>query len=194
MKILSINSSSNRDASTSTAFANKVVDRILSLNPDADSKNRHTTYPNLPFIDQDMLGLLFKEGRTEEDEQVLSVSNELTNEVIEADVLVISLPIYNFNVPASLKAYFDLISRAGLTFKYTEQGPVGLLENKKAIVVVSSGGTEINSDYDYAATYVKHFLGFLGITDVEMIKLDQLMFKSEEKTEAAEAKILSLNI
>ena len=105
--------------------------------------------------------------------------------LLEADVLVIGAPIYNFSIPASLKAYFDLVARAGLTFKYTENRPEGLLKNKKAYIVVSSGGTEIGSDIDFAGNYIKHFLGFLGITDVEFVKLDQLMFGSEPKIESA---------
>lgn len=193
MKILNINSSSNKSTSTSTDFAEKVVEKLVKENEGATVVKRHTTYSDLPFIDETILGALFsKEERTEEQKNALKLSDELTNELIEADVLVISAPIYNFSVPASLKAYFDLIARAGVTFKYGEEGPIGLLKNKKAYIVVASGGTEIGSKIDFAGNYIKHFLGFIGITDVEFVKLDQLMFGSESKIAAANKKIVEI--
>ena len=193
MKILNINSSSNKTSSTSSSYAKQVVDRLLNLNPGSSVVERHTTYSNLPFINEEILGALFVNGeRTEEQKQALALSEELVAELQSADVLVISAPIYNFSVPASLKAYFDLVARAGLTFKYTENGPEGLLKDKKAYIVISSGGTEIESDIDFAGKYIKHFLGFLGITDVEFVRLDQMMFKSDEKIEAAKEQLDSI--
>lgn len=193
MKILNINSSSNKTSSTSSSYAKQVVDRLLNLNPGSSVVERHTTYSNLPFINEDILGALFVKGeRSEEQKQALAVSEELVSELQSADVLVISAPIYNFSVPASLKAYFDLVARAGLTFKYTENGPEGLLKDKKAYIVISSGGTEIESDIDFTGKYIKHFLGFLGITDVEFVRLDQMMFKSEQKIEAAKEQLESI--
>lgn len=189
MNILNINASSNNTASTSTSFAEKVVAKLVSENKGASVVYRHTTYSDLPFIDETMLGAYFAQERTEEQKEALQLSDLLVNEVLNADVLVIGSPIYNFSVPASLKAYFDLIARAGLTFKYTEKGPVGLLENKKAYIVMASGGTEIDSDLDFAGKYIKVFLGFLGVTDVEYVKLDQLMFGSEPKIEKANQRI-----
>ena len=193
MKILNINSSSNKSASTSTNFADKVVAQLVKENEGATVVKRHTTYSDLPFIDESILGALFPQGeRTEEQKKALTLSDELVDEVLAADVLVIGAPIYNFSVPASLKAYFDLIARAGLTFKYSETGPIGLLENKKAYVVVSSGGTEIGSSDDFAGNYIKHFLGFIGIKDVEFVRLDQLMFSSETKINEANKKIVEI--
>ncbi|WP_439132051.1 FMN-dependent NADH-azoreductase [Polaribacter sp.] len=193
MKILNINSSSNKSGSTSTNFADKVVAHLLKENEGSTVVKRHTTYSNIPFIDESILGALFPQGeRTEAQKKALQLSDELVDELFEADVLVIGAPIYNFSVPASLKAYFDLIARAGLTFKYGEAGPIGLLENKKAYIVMSSGGTEIGSEADFAGNYIKHFLGFLGITNVEFVKLDQLMFGSEPKIEAANKKIAEI--
>lgn len=186
MNILNINSSSNKNTSTSSNYAQKVVDKLINSHPYATVVNRHTTYSDLPFINQEILGALFVKGeRTSEQKEALQISDELVSELKAADTIVISAPIYNFSIPASLKAYFDLVARAGLTFKYTEKGPQGLLTGKKAYIVISSGGTEINSDIDFAGKYIKHFLGFVGITDVEFVRLDQMMFKSEEKIEAA---------
>ena len=176
MKILNINSSSKKQSSTSSNYAKKLVDRLNDGNSDVVVTERHTTYSNLPFIDEEILGALFVKGeRTEAQKNALQISDNLVNELLDADVIVISSPIYNFSVPASLKAYFDLVARAGVTFQYTENGPKGLLTNKKAYIVISSGGTQIGSDIDFAGNYIQHFLSFLGITDVEFVKLDQLM-------------------
>ena len=193
MKILKINSSSNRQNSISTTYADKLVEQIKTLKHKVVVVERHTTYSDLPFINEAMLESLFVKGeRTQEQINVLKVSQELVSELLEADAIIISAPIYNFSVPASLKAYFDLVARAGLTFQYTENGPKGLLEGKKAYVVVSSGGTEIDSDIDFAGKYIKHFLSFIGITDVEMIKLDQLMLDAESKQKRANDQIKQL--
>ncbi|NRB59026.1 MAG: NAD(P)H-dependent oxidoreductase [Winogradskyella sp.] len=190
MKILNINASSNRQSSISSTYANKLINRIKEVEVDTTVVNRHTTYSDLPFLNEEMLASLFVKGeRTDEQKKVLEISQQLVEELLEADTIVIASPIYNFSVPASLKAYFDLVARAGLTFQYTENGPVGLLKNKKAYVVVSSGGTEIDSEIDFAGRYIQHFLGFIGISDVEMIKLDQLMFDAETKQETAQKQI-----
>lgn len=193
MNILNINSSSNKENSTSTTYSQKLIEQLKTQFPEATVVERHTTYSDLPFIDQDILGALFVKGeRTPEQKQALALSDLLVQEVMEADTIIISAPIYNFSVPASLKAYFDLIARAGLTFAYSENGPVGLLQNKKAYIVMTSGGTEIDSEIDFAGKYIRHFLGFLGITDVEFVKLDQLMMKAEEKIEMAEQQLATL--
>ena len=112
-----------------------------------------------------------------------------------ADILVISSPIYNFSVTANLKAWIDNICRARLTFKYTEHGPKGLLQNKKAYVVLASGGTGVGSDIDFAGRYLKQVLNFLNITDVEIIAADQLLkFEAEPKLAAVEAQINALTL
>jgi len=195
MNILNINSSSNRQNSISTSYAEKLINRIKDVESVVNVKARHTTYSDLPFLNEEMLASLFVKGeRTAEQEKALKTSQQLIDEILDADTIIISAPIYNFSVPASLKAYFDLIARAGLTFQYTENGPVGLLNGKKAYVIVSSGGTEIDSDIDFAGRYIKHFLGFIGISDIEMIKLDQLMFSAEEKQQKANHLIEELQI
>ena len=89
--------------------------------------------------------------------------------------LVIGLPIYNFSVPAAMKAWIDQIARVGVTFNYSENGPVGLMKKKRAIILLASGGTKVGSDIDFASEYMKHILGFIGITDVTIIAADALM-------------------
>lgn len=193
MKILNINSSSNKTSSLSTAYAAKVVAKLQQEHKDVTVQTRHTTFDKIPFIDEAILAGLFVDGeRTEAQKEALQLSDALIKELIATDVLVIGTPMYNFSVPASLKAYFDLIARAGLTFKYGDKGPVGLLENKKAYVIMSSGGVKIGSEADFAGNYIKQFLGFIGITDVEFLELDLLMFGSEEKLAAADKKIAAI--
>ena len=102
------------------------------------------------------------------------------------------MPIYNFTIPASLKAWIDLVARARETFRYTEAGPEGLLTGKRAILVYVSGGVAAGSETDFATDYMKHVLKFIGITDVEIIDAGQLMFAEAEKLEAAHARIETL--
>ena len=173
MKVLKINSSSDRSTSKSRKYVDKLVGRLQEQSPNLLIAERDVTYSDLPFVNDKMLSALFVKGEhTKEQREILRLSNMLIDELIDTDTLVIGAPIYNFSVPASLKAYFDLVARAGRTFKYTENGAVGLLEGKKPYIVITSGGTEVGSDVDFASNYITHFLGFIGITDVEIIPVD----------------------
>ena len=123
--------------------------------------------------------------RTDAQNNALTLSDALIAEINDADTLIIGVPIYNFGVPAALKAWIDQIARVGITFSYSDNGPVGLLENKRAIILLASGGTKMGSDIDFASGYMKHILGFIGITDVTIIAADALMQDAEaKKTEA----------
>jgi FMN-dependent NADH-azoreductase len=122
----------------------------------------------------------------------LDLSDRLIAELKAADTIVIGMPIYNFGMPASLKAWIDLVARSGVTFRYGEDGPVGLLEGKRAVVAVASGGTRVGSDIDFATGHLRHVLGFMGITDVELVAADALMAGSEEKVEMAQDRIEAL--
>lgn len=125
----------------------------------------------LPLIDADWTAANFTaaEARSEEQNSTLAFSDSLVAEIEKADTLVIGMPIYNFTIPTGLRAWIDLIARARLTFRYTEEGPVGLMTGKKAYIVVASGGTKIGSDIDFATPYLRHALGFIGITDITII-------------------------
>ena len=105
--------------------------------------------------------------------QALARSDELVAELMAADVLVIATPVYNFGVPASLKAWVDQVARARLTFRYTEHGPHGLLTGKKAYVLVATGGTEVGGAINFARPWLKFVLGYLGITDIQVIAADR---------------------
>ncbi|MEH6537731.1 MAG: NAD(P)H-dependent oxidoreductase [Psychroserpens sp.] len=195
MNILKINSSSNRKTSTSRKYVDEIIAKIQSQGSDLEVTERDVAYSELPFIDESFLNALFVKGeRTPEQQDALCLSDTLVDELVKADYIVIGSPIYNFSIPASLKAYFDLVARAGRTFQYTENGPVGLLKDKKVFVVISSGGTAIGSAIDFSSKYIIHFLSFLGITDVEIISLDQLMIKQEETIKQVEHKIEQIEI
>ena len=129
---------------------------------------------SLPHVDQSWIEANFTapEERSEQQQRVLSLSDSLVEELQQADIVVIGMPIYNFGVPAALKAWVDLIARARLTFRYTENGPVGLLTGKRAVLVVASGGVPIDSDFDFATPYMRRALNFVGITDIEVIAAD----------------------
>ena len=122
----------------------------------------------LPHIDGTWADarLVPENDRTPTQKSSLALSDTLIAELQAADEIVIGLPVYNFGMPASLKAWVDLVARPGVTFRYTENGPEGLLKGKRATIAVASGGTPIGSDWDFATTHLRHVLGFIGITDV----------------------------
>jgi FMN-dependent NADH-azoreductase len=148
----------------------------------------------VPFVDETWIEASFTpdESRTNRHREALAFSDSLVAELKEADILVIGTPIYNFSIPAALKAWIDMVARARLTFRYTESGPKGLLEGKKAYVVVATGGVPVGSAADFATPYVKHALAFMGITDVEVIAADQLNSRAEESMDAARARIADI--
>ena len=118
----------------------------------------------IPYVDAGQIAGKYTKGS----------SNNLISNLRWADVVVIGSPIYNFGVPAKLKTWADQVARAGVTFKYTLNGPIGLLENKKAYVAIASGGTRVDSEIDFATPWLRQFLKFIGIDDVKVIFADQL--------------------
>ncbi|MEO1189947.1 MAG: NAD(P)H-dependent oxidoreductase [Pseudomonadota bacterium] len=183
--ILHINASARTEGSISRALSQAVVDTVSSV--DTQIVTRDIGSSPLPNLSEAWVGANFtpEEARTTEQNEALALSNQLVAEMQAADTLVLGVPIYNFGVPATFKAWIDLIARVGKTFKYTETGPVGLLEGKKAYVVIASGGTESGSEIDFATPYIRHVLGFLGIHDVSFVAADQLMATGDEKIAAA---------
>ena len=148
----------------------------------------------LPFVDPLWIAANFTDPDQRDDAHraALALSDSLVEEVMNAEVLVIGVPLYNFGVPASLKAWVDLVARARLTFRYTENGPEGLLKGKKAYLVVASGGTSIGGNLDFATPWIKHVLSFLGITDVAVIAAERQMVQGEAAQEQARARIAEL--
>ena len=175
LKILQVESSARKTGSVTRDLSQDLVDRLAAGR--RVNVARRDVSPGLPVIDEAWVAANFTDPAERNGEQKarLSLSDELVAELKEADILVIGAPVYNFGIPASLKAWIDLIARARETFKYTENGPEGLLRGKKAYVIVASGGTEVGSQIDFASGYLRHVLGFVGIDDVEIIAADRLM-------------------
>ena len=125
----------------------------------------------MQFIDDEMIESFFvpPDERTDKEKEIIALSDEITKEILAADILVIGIPVYNFSMPAVFKAWCDLAARVGVTFRYSEHGPVGLLENKKAYVAVTSGGMPIGGDTDFLTPWLRQYLKFIGIQDVTMI-------------------------
>lgn len=183
--ILHINTSARTNGSQSRTLSAKLVQRLSGSNTTITQRDVGVTPP--PAVTEAWVSANFtpEDSRTEAQRDTLALSDELISELDAANTLVIAVPIYNFGVPAAFKAWVDQVARARKTFQYTENGPVGLLEGKKAYVVIASGGTKSGSDIDFATPYVKHVLGFIGIHDVEIIAADQLMMDAEATLKAA---------
>ena len=194
LNILRIESSARKDGSITRALNDKVLARYAAAG-EVEVTTRDLTKP-LPFLDQEWIGANFTDDaeRTPEQVEKLALSNALVAELQAADVVVIGLPVYNFGVPAALKAWIDLVARRGLTFNYTAEGPVGLLEGKRAIVSVASGGTEMGSDIDFATGYLRHVLKFIGITDVLFVAADRMAIDPENTIKAAEQAVEALPV
>ncbi|MCT8159067.1 FMN-dependent NADH-azoreductase [Pseudoruegeria sp. SHC-113] len=175
------------------SFSRQLTENIIARFPGADVTTRDLA-SGLPVISETWVGANFtpEADRSDAQRDVLALSDELIAEVKAADVLVIGLPIYNFSAPAAFKEWVDQIARAGVTFTYTENGPVGLLEGKRAIVAVASGGVPLGSDYDHATPLVRQVLGFIGITDVEFIGATGLNMNEAGALEAANTAIAAL--
>jgi FMN-dependent NADH-azoreductase len=189
-RILRIDSSARRSGSVSRDLADRIVARIGA----GAQVTRRDLAGGLPLIDEAWVQANFTpaDKRTDAQRATLALSDALVAELVAADVVVIGLPIYNFGMPAALKAWVDLVARAGVTFRYTEAGPRGLLTGKRAIVAVASGGTEAGSDLDFATGYLRHVLGFMGIADVSLVTADRLMLDAEASLAAAARQVEAL--
>jgi len=191
--ILHINASARTEGSISRSLSQAIVDKLSTGDTTVVTRDIGTS--PLPLLTETWVGANFTpdDARTLEQRETLALSDTLIAEIEAADTLVLGVPIYNFGVPAVFKAWIDLIARARKTFKYTENGPVGLLENKKAYVVIASGGTPVGAEMDFATPYIRHVLGFVGISDVSVVAADQLMSTGDEKIAAARQAIADLS-
>lgn len=184
--VLHIDASARRTGSATC----DLTDRILRRLEPGRVIRRDLTAP-LPLLTEDWIGANFTapDQRDAAQRELLALSDSLVEELRAADTLVIGLPVYNFSVPAAFKAWIDLVARVGLTFRYTETGPEGLLTGKRAIVAVASGGTPVGSEADFATGYLRHMLGFLGITEVEFIAADRMAIDPEAALGAAQSAV-----
>jgi FMN-dependent NADH-azoreductase len=166
MNILQINSSVRGTNSESSRVAGNIVAKLSAANPGASVTVRDLGAKPHPVLDEAALGALFTPADQRTPEQAARVAQDdaLIAEVQAADVVVIGAPMYNFGMPIQLKAWFDAIARAGVTFRYTESGPEGLLKNKKVFVATSRGGI-YPEDADPQVPHIRMLLNFLGMTD-----------------------------
>jgi len=182
IKILKIDSSARFGQSQSRYLTNELIKKLTELYDHAIVKERDL-YSNLPFLSDTMIASMFTapDARTVQQTQSLQFSDEIASEVKDADVLVLGVPVYNLGIPASLKAWIDMMVRAGLTFKYDANGrPVGLLKNLKTYVVITSGGVPLNSSMDFVSGYLRSILAFVGITDIHFIDATQILVRGAE--------------
>lgn len=179
-KLLRIDASARTDGSVSRDLNDRIVEKLQTAGP-VNLRHRDLAETDLPFLDAAWIEANFtaEPDRSETHRTALALSDRLIDEIKDADILLIGLPIYNFGVPAKLKAWVDLVARAGVTFRYGEAGPEGLLTGKRAIVTVASGGTEMGSEIDFATGYIRHVLGFMGIKDVVFVAADRLALDAE---------------
>lgn len=187
--LLQINTSLFSGKGQSSQLANEFVAAWRGRNPEGRVQVRDLAAEPVPHLDVGrFLSFLAKpEERTPEQQALVSYSDALIEELRGADVIVLGLPLYNFGVPSTLKAYFDHIARAGVTFKYTETGPVGLLTGKKAYVFAARGGVYAGTPLDTQTGYVRGFLNFLGIADVEFVFAEGLNMGPDSKSAALAA-------
>ncbi|NKL00777.1 FMN-dependent NADH-azoreductase [Rhizobium leguminosarum bv. viciae] len=181
--------SSPRADSLSTPIAVDLAEKLKSQNAGSVVVRRDLAASPLPHIDDLFTGAISKpaEARTAEEAAAVKTSDELVNELLAADTIVISTGLINFNIYSSLKTWIDNVARAGLTFKYTESGPVGLATGKKVYVVLASGGVYSQGPaaaLNHAVPYLKSVLGFLGISDIETIYVEGLAFGPEAAEKA----------
>ena len=187
--ILRIDASARNAGSTTRQLADKLVTRLVEQGYGASVIVRDLAATPPALLTENWVGANFTDDadRSADQKAALAASDELIGELEAADTIVIGVPLYNFAIPAALKAWVDLIARARRTFRYTEAGPEGLLKGKKAYLVVASGGVPVGSDYDFATGYLRHVLGFVGITDVTIIEAGQQMMDSEAVNRATAA-------
>ncbi|WP_023648276.1 NAD(P)H-dependent oxidoreductase [Candidatus Pelagibacter ubique] len=192
MKICQIDSSARKKGSTSRALAKKVLDKIKKPGDEVIYRD----------LDDEMLfvsGLtesgmkIDEKDQTEEHKKMFNLSDKLVKELKDSDVIIISAPIYNYGPPATLKAWSDLAARVGETFRFKPDGRrEGLLKNKRAYLVITSGGTKLNSKEDFLTPWLKYILNFFGIDKVDVICADQMALDYEKSIKAAEEQIHNL--
>ncbi|WP_374480788.1 FMN-dependent NADH-azoreductase [Zoogloea sp.] len=184
--LLKINASLFANQGQSSQLAERFVAARVAAHPDTQVVSRDLAANPVPHLDGARFSafLAKPEERTAEQQAVVDFSDALVAELKAADEIVIGLPMYNLGTPSTLKAYFDHIARAGVTFRYTANGPEGLVTGKKVYVLATRGGRYAGTPYDVQTDYIKIFLSFIGITDVEFVYAEGLNMGEESKAEA----------
>lgn len=175
-QVLVIESSARQQGSVSRLLTEQFIARWQTAHPADHITVRDLAVEQVPHLDANLLGgwMTPAEQQSEAERAALALSNTLTDEVLAADVLVLAAPMYNFTIPSTLKAWLDHVLRAGVTFKYTETGPQGLLSGKRAFVLTARGGIYAGGSMDHQEPYLRQALGFIGIHDVSFIHAEGL--------------------
>ncbi len=200
--MLLIKSSSNLANSVSRDLSETFVKDYTAAHPDATVTERDLVASPVPHLGVDLLGGFFgkPEELTEAQKTALALSDTLVGEIEAASLIVIGVPMYNFSIPSALKAWIDHVVRAGRTFHYTAEGPKGLVTGKKAVLFLASGGVYSDGPYkpyDFQETYLRAILGFIGITDVTVVRAEGLALGPESASKAvadARAKTAALAV
>ena len=187
--LLQLNTSIFSADGQSSRLADSFVAKWRAANPGAEIIARDLARDPVPHLDAQRFGAFIAkpESRTPAQQAVVDYSDQLIGELKRADVIVIGLPMYNFGVPSTLKAYFDHVARAGETFRYTENGPVGLLTGKKAYLLATRGGKYAGTPHDFETSFVRQFLQFVGIDDVEFVYAEGLAIGEASRQAALSA-------
>ena len=190
MNVLEVSASGRRNDSVSRQLSSELIDALDDRHGGIVHVRRDLA-DGVPFVDERWIDANFTapDDRSPTQREALAASDVLVAELERADVVVIATPIYNFGVPAALKAWIDMVARARRTFRYTPQGPEGLLRGKKAYLVVASGGVPVDGAADFATPYLRHALGFVGIDDVEIIAAERLNSNYDAALDAARERI-----
>ncbi len=180
-KLLVIESSARQQGSVSRQLTAQFIANWQAANPSDQIKVRDLAIDQVPHLDANLLGgwMTPAAQQSTAEQAALALSNSLTDELLAADVLVLAAPMYNFTIPSTLKAWLDHVLRAGVTFKYTENGPQGLLGGKRAFVLTARGGIYAGSAMDHQEPYLRQALAFIGIHDVSFIHAEGLNLGTE---------------
>lgn len=194
--ILQLNTSLFQEAGASSQLANEFISEYVQREPGTQVITRDLAREPVPHLTAERFQAFLTphEARTEAQRAVAEHSDGLIRELQEADVIVLGLPLYNFGIPSTLKAYFDHVARAGITFRYTANGPEGLLKGKQVYVFATRGGKYAGTPLDTASRYIRDFLAFLGITEVDFIYAEGLALGDASKQQSLETARTSLKL
>lgn len=190
LRILQIHSSGRKNGSFTRRLSEQFVDKFRETGAQIVIRD---LADGMPFVDESWIGANFTPAgnRTADQSATLSLSDSLVRELEQADIIVIGAPVYNFSIPTALKAWIDQVMRARVTFQYTANGPVGLLKDKRAVIVMASGGVKAGSEYDYATSYLKFALSFMGVKEIALIAADALSIDSAASEAAAQKSLVA---
>tara|TARA_B100001027_G_C16251929_1_gene324848 strand:+ start:87 stop:668 length:582 start_codon:yes stop_codon:yes gene_type:complete len=193
MKIYQIDSSARKEGSTSRALAKKLLVKIKKPEDEIIYRDLDDEMVFVSGLTESGMKI-DKKDQTEHHKKMFELSDKLVKELKESDIIIISAPIYNYGPPATLKAWSDLAARVGETFKFRSDGRrEGLLKNKKAYLVITSGGTKLNSNEDFLTPWLKFILNFFGIKDIQIICADQMALDYQKSIKDAEEQIRNIN-